>query len=119
MNYILVAEDEPFLRDTIQLGLEEHDVEVHVVSNGDEAIAMLQERLPDLLLLDLLMPKRDGYSVLSYIREQNLSFPVIILSNLSDEIDQEKCQQLGASAFLIKSDMDEDELWPRIKLYLK
>ncbi|MDB4977890.1 MAG: OmpR family two-component response regulator [Candidatus Peribacteria bacterium] len=118
MKTILVAEDEPFLRETIQLGLEEHQVHVIVVSNGDDAVAEIQKSPPDLLLLDLLMPKRDGYSVLAFLRQNSFNFPVIILSNLSDELDQSKCIELGAKDYLVKSDMDEDELWPNIQKYL-
>ena len=118
MKTILVAEDEAFLRETIQLGLEAHDVHVMVVSNGEDAIECIRSSSPDLLLLDLLMPKKDGYSVLAYLHEQNSPLPVIILSNISDEVDQKKCMALGARNFLIKSDMDEDELWPKIQPYL-
>ncbi len=116
---ILLAEDEPFLRETIQLELREHGVEVDVVSNGMDAIARLGEQLPDLLILDLLMPKMDGYAVLTHLHERGYDVPVVVLSNLSDEMDQAKCQELGVRTFLVKSDMDEDDLWPTIEPYLR
>jgi len=75
--FILVAEDEPFLREIIQLGLEEHNAKVQAVSNGDDAILAIREQTPDMLLLDLLMPKRDGYGVLQYLREAGSTFPVL------------------------------------------
>ena len=115
---ILLAEDEAFLKETIQLELEEHDVRVLTAMNGDEAIAEIESAQPDLLLLDLLMPKKDGYAVLQHIREKGYTFPIIILSNLSNEIDRDKCLALGARDYFIKSDMDEDELWPKILRYL-
>jgi two-component system response regulator VicR len=115
---ILIAEDDAFLREIIQLGLEEKGLSVRSATNGDEAIAAIEESPPDLLLLDLLMPKKDGYAVLSFIREHGYDFPVIVLSNLSDELDHEKCLMLGAKDYFIKSDMEEDELWPKIHKYL-
>ena len=119
MTHILLAEDEAFLKETIQLELESHGATVHSVMNGEEAIADINKEQPSLLLLDLLMPKKDGYSVLLYIREKGYTFPIIILSNLSNEMDREKCLMLGAKDYFIKSDMDEDELWPKIQSYLR
>ncbi len=116
---VLLAEDEPFLRETIQLTLQDHDLQVSVVSNGVDAITRINAEQPDLLMLDLLMPKMDGYAVLLHIRDHGYVFPVIVLSNLSDEMDQAKCKQLGVLDFIVKSDMDEDELWPRIQAYLE
>ena len=115
---ILVAEDDPFFRETIQLALEEHGVNVVTSRHGGEAIEAMKKETPDLLLLDLLMPHTDGFAVLAHIKEQGFSFPVVILSNLSDDIDNEKCFSLGAKDYFIKSDMDEDELWPKIQPYL-
>lgn len=91
---------------------------VRVAENGEEAILAMDESQPELLLLDLLMPKKDGYAVLHHVKEKSYPFPVIIMSNLSDELDREKCLSLGAKDFFVKSDMDEDELWPTIQKYL-
>ena len=115
---VLVAEDDPFFRETIQLKLEEHGVTVRTVTNGEEAIDAIRADQPDLLLLDLLMPRKDGFSVLAYIRGRSLQFPVVILSNLLDEIDDEKCFSLGAREYFLKNEMDEDELWPKVSKYL-
>lgn len=115
---ILLAEDDAFLAETIQLALEEHKMKIVLAENGEEAIRHLDTMKPDLVLLDLLMPKKDGYAVLNHIREKGINVPIIILSNLSDEIDKEKCLALGARDYFVKSDMDEDELWPKIRQYL-
>ena len=115
---ILVAEDDAFLAETIQLELQEHGIRAEMARNGEQAIEQIEKALPDLLLLDLLMPKMDGYGVLSHIKEKGYLFPVVILSNLSDDLDKEKCLSLGAKNYFIKSDMDEDELWPMIQEYL-
>jgi DNA-binding response OmpR family regulator len=115
---ILLVEDDAFLRETIRLSLEEQGLVVIEASNGEEAIVEMEKRPPHLILLDLLMPRRDGYSVLSHMRERSYDYPVIILSNLSDYLDHEKCMKLGAKDYFIKSDMDEDELLPKIQKYL-
>ena len=118
MKRILVAEDDAFLAETIQLELDSHGVEAVMARNGEIAIEMMETHKPDLLLLDLLMPKKDGYAVLTHIKDKEYRFPVVILSNLSDDIDRGKCLSLGAKDYFIKSDMDEDELWPKIEKYL-
>ncbi len=115
---ILLAEDDSFLAETIQLALEEQGMRIIVAENGEEAIEKLSAHQPDLILLDLLMPKKDGYAVLHHLKDGGSQVPVIILSNLSDELDREKCLQLGAKDYFIKSDMDEDELWPKVQKYL-
>lgn len=115
---VLVAEDDAFFRETIQLALEEHGMKVVTAKHGAEAIEILGSLTPDLMLLDLLMPHTDGFAVLRHIHDKKYAFPVIILSNLSDDIDHEKCFALGAKDYFIKSDMDEDELWPKISKYL-
>jgi DNA-binding response OmpR family regulator len=115
---VLVAEDDSFLAETLCLALEEHGVEVELACDGEEAMAALDQKEPDLLLLDLIMPKKDGIAVLQHIRDQNYHVPVVILSNLSTDMNPEKCMALGAKAYLVKSDMDEDELWPTVEKYL-
>ncbi len=115
---VLVVEDEPFLRDTIQQELEQHAVQVLCASNGEEALRLLDQHDPVLILLDLLMPKVDGIGVLSILRQAGRQTPVVILSNLSDELDRQRCADLGARGFLVKSDMDDDDLWPKISQFL-
>lgn len=115
---MLIAEDDAFLNETIRLALEEGGIDVCIARDGEEAISAIEEEMPDLLLLDLIMPKKDGFAVLQHIRRKNYALPVVILSNLSGDMDPEKCFALGAKEYLIKSDMDEEELWPRISKYL-
>jgi CheY-like chemotaxis protein len=114
----MVVEDDSFLRETIQSVLEEHDVTVRSAENGEEAIQQIDQQAPDLMLLDIFMPVKDGYAVLEHRRTKGMQFPVIILSNASDHISKQKCEELGAGDFLVKSDMDEDDLWEKIGPYL-
>ena len=117
-KFILVAEDDNFLGETICLGLAEHDVEAHLVHDGLEAMEFMKTKKPDLLLLDLIMPRKDGFAVLRELHAQKCGFPVIILSNLSMDLSPEKCRAMHANDYIVKSDIDEDELWPKISKYL-
>jgi CheY-like chemotaxis protein len=116
---ILIAEDEPVLRDMIVQALEEHGVQTRASHNGQEAILELEKQLPDILLLDLLMPKVDGYGVLQYVNEKGWDLSVIVLSNLSDPKEEEKCREWGAKDFLVKSNLDEEELWGKIQSWYR
>lgn len=112
---ILIAEDDRFLAETIAASLQDHGKSVTVVLDGEQAIAAMDKQQPDILLLDLLMPKADGHAVLRHCKEKGYTFPVIILSNLSDDVNKESCKEMGAVDYFIKSDMDEDDLWPMVE----
>jgi CheY-like chemotaxis protein len=115
---ILVAEDEHFLRELIHLDLKDRGFDVRLAADGAQTIEVLEECHPKVLLLDLLMPKVDGYRVLEHIRHKGYSFPVIVLSNLSDPTEQQKCRDLGAQGFLVKSNLDEGEIWENVQKFL-
>lgn len=112
---ILVAEDEPLLRDMLQLDLQEQGAIVTVTHDGEEAIAAMDKEPPQLLLLDLIMPRKDGFAVLQHIRDKAYDFPVIVLSNLSDPAQERRCKELGARDFLVKSNLGTGELWEHLK----
>jgi CheY-like chemotaxis protein len=116
---ILLAEDEAFLRELIHMDIEGKGFEVRLASDGLEAIREIDERQPDLLLLDLLMPRKDGYGVLEHIRAHGYEFPIVIMSNLSDPAEQEKCERLGAKGFIVKSNIDDGELWEAIRPFVR
>jgi len=120
MTKILIAEDDTFLIKMykINIGQAIPDAELEVAENGSIAIEKLDANQPDLLLLDLLMPSVDGFAVLEHIKEKGYDFPVVILTNLSQDIDKKKCTELGAEDYYVKSDMDLDELLVRIKKYI-
>ncbi len=111
-KHILIAEDDVFLADILSRSLRDHGVRVTVARDGREAIAAIEHEQPSLLLLDLLMPDIDGYGVLEHVRGKNLAFPVVVLSNLSDSRSGDRCRELGVQGYFVKSDLDEDRLWP-------
>ena len=80
MSYkILIADDEPEIRDLLRLYLENEKYEVVEAANGVEALRLIDVEKPDLIMLDIMMPQMDGYQVLKHIREDN-NVPVIIIS---------------------------------------
>jgi len=115
---ILIAEDDSFLMKMYKLNLDQSGWEIEIVEDGEKAIASMDKSKPDILLLDLLMPKVDGFAVLEHVNEKEYKFPVIIMSNLSQEVDQQKCKDLGAKDYFVKSDMDIDQLLTRVKKYI-
>ena len=115
---ILIAEDDMFLLRTLASTLQENDIEVFTAKNGQEAIEAIKQHEPNLILLDLLMPQVDGFGVLEFIQKNNISSVAVMLSNVSDDINMEKCKELGCKDYFVKSNLDEDQVWDKIKKYL-
>ena len=101
---ILIVEDDPALSGVYITKFEKEGFAVRHASNGEEAIAMAEEQRPDAVLLDLMLPKLDGYQVLQKLKEnaELQMVPVIVLSNLSKEEDAKKAIELGAVEYLVK-----------------
>ncbi|MFA6038663.1 MAG: response regulator [Candidatus Peribacteraceae bacterium] len=117
--YILLAEDDLTIGEMMRLTLEESGYAVRSVRDGAETLAAVEERAPVLLFLDLLMPKKDGYAVLESLRESGHAFPVVVLSNLSDDRSRQRCTALGAASYFVKSNMDEEALLDLVKEYAR
>ncbi len=101
---ILIIDDEESITKALELKLEKEGFETKIASNGEEGLIYLQNEKYDLILLDLVMPKVDGFETLNKINEKNIKTPVIIISNLSQYSDIKKIFELGAKDFLVKSD---------------
>jgi len=121
MVKILVAEDDKFLASAYRLKLQKNDFEVIVATDGEEAIKMIKSEKPDLILLDLVMPVKDGFVVLEEIKkDEGLKIiPVIVASNLGQKEDIDRAMGLGADDFVVKSDLSLEALINKIKDKLK
>lgn len=115
---ILIAEDEKPIAKAMELKLNHSGFEARAVFDGEEALEALAKEKFDLVVLDLIMPKRDGFSTLSEIKKRGIKVPVIISSNLSQEEDKEKAKNMGAIDFFIKSNTPINEIVDNIKKYL-
>ncbi len=113
-----MTEDDLFLAEMIGKTLSDHVQEVTIVHNGQEAIEAMQKKVPDLLLLDLLMPVLDGHGVLKAMKQKKIHCPVVMVSNISDKMTRAKCKEMGVKDYFVKSDMDDDNLWSAIEKYV-
>lgn len=109
---ILLVEDEQFLSDIYSEALKKADFLVERAFDGEEALKKVKDKAPSLVLLDLIIPLKDGFIVLEEIKNNPVSkdIPVIICSNLGQESDIEKCKELGACEYLIKADVPLHEM---------
>lgn len=113
---VLLIEDDIFFRDFYAYKLKEKGVEIAVASDGEEGLKIIAEAPPDLVLLDLIMPKKDGFAVLEEMGQLGLTntIPVLVFSTLGQEKDVERARQLGAKGFVNKSFFDFEKLHARI-----
>lgn len=121
MLYVLVVEDEEFLIRALKDNLREEGYEVGVARNGDEALESIEGKKPNLILLDLLMPKKDGFAVLEELKKNpELSLiPVIVLSNLGADHDIKRALQLGAIDYFVKAQHPIAEIVEKAKKILR
>lgn len=109
---ILLVEDDPFLSSLLKNRLVKEKVEVVNAKDGQEALDTLKTFKPDLILLDLILPKKSGFEVMEGIRQdpQLQNAPIIIISNLGQPEDIQKGQDLGAIEYFIKAKTSIDDL---------
>ena len=112
MARILLAEDDRFLRKAAEARLRQHGFTVFTAVDGEEALRVARAEKPDLLLLDLIMPKVQGFEVLKALKQDpaTAAIPVIVLSNLGQERDVQQAMELGALAYFIKAHLSLQEL---------
>lgn len=115
---ILIAEDEVALAKAMQLKLIKSGYDVKIAVDGQEAMDMVKKNGYNLMLLDLIMPKKDGFVVLQEMQKNKISLPVIVVSNLGQEEDLKKAKNLGAKGYLIKANSTLEEIVKKINDYL-
>ncbi len=113
---ILVADDDSFFRNFYSTKLKENAHIVEVASDGVETLEKIKTFQPDILLLDIIMPNKDGFSVLTELKKDPLtaSIPVLIFSTLGQEQDVEKAKSLGANGYINKSYFDFPKMLEKI-----
>lgn len=116
MKKILVAEDDKYLSNAYRLKLAHEGFEVRMAGDGIEVMSILSEFTPDVIVLDLIMPNKDGFSTLADIKASDKwkTIPVLVASNLGQDDEIERAKKLGASDFLIKSDMSMESFINKI-----
>ncbi len=114
---ILIVDDEKAIADIIKFNLEKEGHLVYVAYDGEEGIKTINKIIPDLVLLDVMMPKKDGFQVLKEIRT-NYKFPVIMLTAKEEEVDKVLGLELGADDYITKP-FSMRELVARVKANLR
>lgn len=101
---VLIADDEPNIVAALEFLLQRNGYEVHIARNGDEALAMIEQLKPDLLLLDVMMPSRSGYDVCQRVREREdwRHIKVVMLSAKGRDVEVNKGLSLGADLYITK-----------------
>ncbi|MDO9231330.1 MAG: response regulator [bacterium] len=118
---ILIIEDEETLQKALAQYLEEENFEVFGAMDGEKGIAMVKKEKPDLVLLDIILPKKDGFQVLEEIKqnEDTKNIPVILLTNLESIDDIQKAFDKGATTYLVKSEYKLEDIVKKINETLK
>ena len=115
---ILIIEDERSLVDLLVAKLSKEGYQVSFEYDGLAGYEKMKELKPDLILLDIVMPKLDGYGVLEKMKEEGISIPVIIISNSGQPVEIEKTKILGAVDHLIKTDFSPTDVLAKVQRYL-
>jgi len=119
---ILIVEDDDHVSKVYDIKLKMEGYDTVIARDGEEGIKVCEIEKPDLVLLDLMLPKKDGFEVLEEIKKDSSGCkhtPVIILSNLGQQSDIEKAQKLGAAEYLVKADMKISDVIEKVKSHLK
>ncbi len=118
---ILLVEDDSFLLSMYATKFELEDFKVVMAEDGEKAIRLATKEMPDIVLLDILLPKLDGFEVLRKLKEnsETAKIPVILLTNLSQKDEIEQALKMGAEDYLIKAHFMPSEVVEKIKKILK
>jgi len=117
MKTVLLVEDDPFLIDIYTTKLKEAGFLIEVAATGEEALSKVKEKKPSLMILDIVLPKVDGWEILKRVKteEKSKDLKVIILSNLGQKEEVEKGMKLGAAKYLIKAHYTPSQVVEEIK----
>ncbi|MCX6759190.1 MAG: response regulator [Candidatus Nealsonbacteria bacterium] len=117
MKTILFIEDESVLQKTFREIIVQEGYQMISALDGETGLRVAKEKKPDLILLDLILPKIHGFDVLKKLKEENETrdIPVIVLTNLEGLEDVEKTLKLGATTYLVKTNYSLEEILEKIK----
>ena len=120
MTRIVVADDDRMFRKVAETTLRRQGYEVAIASDGEEALQLIRSERPDIIVLDLIMPKLQGFDVLQVLKQDTLTsaIPVIVLSSLTQEQDKQEALDLGAVAYFNKTTFSIGELVKQVETTL-
>lgn len=118
---ILFIEDEPTLQKSLEKALKERGYRLFSALDGEAGLMVAKKELPDLILLDLILPKKDGFEVLEELKagEKTAKIPIMILTNLEGSQDVERALALGATTYLVKANYELEDVVAKVEKILK
>jgi len=121
MKKILFIEDEESLQRAMGSMLEQNKLQILKALNGDEGLAIAKKEMPDLILLDLILPKKNGFEVLGELKKDpgTKGIPIIVLTNLEGSTDIERALALGATTYLVKANYALEDVMAKIESVLE
>ena len=116
MKKILLIEDEEIMIDLLQRKLNKEGYEVSIARNGEEGLKLMREQNPDIILLDIIMPRMGGFEVMEEMQKDKdlKKIPIIVISNSGQPVEIDKAQKLGAKDWLIKTEFDPREVIDKV-----
>ncbi len=117
---VIVEDDHILLKYLSARFIQEANFEVFTATDGEEGEKLIREVLPDIVLLDIIMPKKNGFEVLTAIKSDvaTKAIPVIVLSNLGQEGDVARAKDIGAADYFVKVDFEVKEIVDKVKGFL-
>lgn len=115
---ILIIEDDQILSDVLSRKLVKEGYEVWMAKDGEDGLRQIKKTAPNLILLDIVMPKKDGFDVLDSLKKEQSKIPVIIISNSGQSVEISKAISLGARDYLVKAEFDPEEVVLKVRKVL-
>ena len=117
MKKILIIEDEEVLLNLLHRKLTNEGYDVSIAKNGQIGMEEMRKTIPDLVLLDIVMPEKDGFEVMEEMKndEKLRNIPTVIISNSGQEVELERAKELGARDWLVKTEFDPMEVIEKVK----
>ena len=121
MKKIIIIEDEEVLLDLLKKKLIQENYQVISAQDGQKGLDKIRAEVPDLILLDIVMPKKGGFEVMKELNQdaQLKNIPIIIISNSGQPVELDRIKKLGAIDWLIKTNFNPQEVVDKVKKYLK
>ena len=117
---VLIVDDDVFLLDMYSIKFKESGFSVEIAKNGEDALAKAKSLNPDIILLDIVMPKMDGFDVLREIKQNNIApnAVIFILTNLGQKEDVDRGLKLGANDYIVKAHFTPSEVVAKVRSFL-
>lgn len=114
---ILLIEDEKVIREILQKRLTKEGYQISIAEDGEEGLEKMKKVEPDLIILDIIMPKKGGFEVMEGMQKEKTlkDIPIIIVSNSGQPVELGRAKELGAKDWLIKTEFDPQEVVEKVK----